>query len=99
MASLRPPAGTARALCNQARRSQSRAATYFVGASCSSMSPLMKVAMLPAAALVSSADFETVNFLSSSSSTLMDVEFSDLVLAALVGTDSMTDGISSLFLY
>ena len=63
--------------------------THFVGASCSSMSPLMNVAMLPAAALVSSAVFDIVSLLSSSSRTLIDFWFSDFVLAALEGTVSM----------
>lgn len=58
------------------------------------MSPLIKVAMLPAAALVSAADFEMVSLLSSSSSTWIDFWFSDLVLTVFDGTDSMisTDG-------
>jgi len=60
-----------------------------VGASCSSMGPLMKVAMLPAVALVSSAVFEMLNLLKSSSRTLIDFKFSDLVLAAFDGTESM----------
>ena len=59
------------------------------------MSPLMKVAMLPAAALVSSAVFDTDNFPNRSSSTWIDFRFSDLVLAAFDDTDSMisTEGI------
>ena len=69
--------------------------THFVGASCSSMSPLMNVAILPAAALVSSAVLEMVNCLSRSSSTWTDFWFSALVFAALEGTESMrsTEGI------
>lgn len=69
--------------------------THFVGASCSSMSPLMNVAMLPAAALVSSAVLEMVNWFSRSSSTLTDFWFSALVFAAFEGTESMrsTEGI------
>ena len=69
--------------------------THFVGASCSSMSPFMKVAMLPAALLVWSAVFDRLRALSSSSSTLTDFWFSDFVLAVLLGTESMTstDGI------
>ena len=63
--------------------------TYFVGASCSSMSPLMKVAILPAAALVSSAVLERVRFFRRSSSTCTDFWFSDLVLAVFDGTESM----------
>ncbi len=54
------------------------------------MGPLMNVAMLPAAALVSSADLEMLNVLKSSSRTLIDFRFSDLVLAAFDGTESMT---------
>lgn len=54
------------------------------------MSPLMKVAMLPAAALVSAAVFEILSLPRSSSRTLTDFWFSDLVLAVFEGTDSMT---------
>ena len=59
------------------------------------MSPLMKVAMLPAASLVSSAVFEMVSLFSNSSSTLTDFWFSDLVVAAFVGAASImsTEGI------
>ena len=46
--------------------------THFVGASCSSMSPLINEAMLPAAALVSSAVLEMVSCFNRSSSTLTD---------------------------
>jgi hypothetical protein len=55
----------------------------------------MKVAMLPAAALVSSAVFEMVSLVKSSSSTLTDFWFSDFVFAAVEGADSMmsADGI------
>jgi hypothetical protein len=55
----------------------------------------MKVAMLPAAALVSSAVFEMVSLVKSSSSTLTDFWFSDFVVAAVEGADSMmsADGI------
>ena len=54
----------------------------------------MKVAMLPAAALVSSAVFEIVSLFKSSSSTLTDFWFSDFVVAAVDGADSImsTDG-------
>lgn len=45
--------------------------------------------MLPAAALVSSADLEMLNLLNSSSRTLIDFKFSDLVFAAFEGTESM----------
>ncbi len=73
--------------------------THLVGASCSSMSPLMNVAMLPAAALVSSADFEMVSLFRSSSSTRTDFWFSDLVLTAFDATDSImsTDGMMTGF--
>ncbi len=52
--------------------------------------------MLPAAALVSSAVFEIVSLLRSSSSTRTDFWFSLLVLAAFDGTESIasTDGIA-----
>lgn len=55
----------------------------------------MNVAMLPAAALVSSAVFEMVSLFNSSSSTLTDFWFSDFVVAAVEGADSMmsADGI------
>ena len=46
--------------------------------------------MLPAAALVSSAVFEMVSLLKSSSRTLTDFWFSDLVVAAVDGADSIT---------
>ena len=71
--------------------------TYFVGASCSSISPLMKVAMLPAAALVSSAVFEIESLLRSSSSTLTDFWFSDFVFAAFDGADSITSADGMIF--
>ena len=63
--------------------------THFVGASCSSISPLMKVAMLPAAALVSSAVLEMVSLLRSSSRTFSDLAFSAFVVAAFEGAASM----------
>ena len=46
--------------------------THFVGASCSSISPLMNVARLPAAADDSSAVFAMLRVLSSSSSVFED---------------------------
>lgn len=57
----------------------------------------MKVAILEEAALVSSAVFEMVRALSSSSRTLTDFWFSDLVLAAFEGARSIasTEGIIS----
>jgi hypothetical protein len=64
--------------------------THFVGASCSSISPFIKVAILKEAALVSSAVFEMVRALSSSSKTLTDFWFSDLVLVAFEGAESIT---------
>lgn len=69
--------------------------TYFVGASCSSIGPLIKVAMCPAAAEVSSAVFAIESWLKSSSSTWTDFWFSDFVLAVFDGTVSMisTEGI------
>ena len=71
------------------------ATTHLVGASCSSMSPLMKVAMLPAAALVSSAVFEIVSLFISSSSTLTDFWFSLFCVVGFEGAASMmsTEGI------
>lgn len=56
----------------------------------------MKVAMLPAAALVSSAVFEIVSLFKSSSSTWTDFWFSDFVVAAVEGADSImsADGIA-----
>ena len=70
-------------------------ATYLVGASCSSISPLMNAAMLPAASFVSSADFAMVSLPISSSKTWTDLAFSLLVLAAFEGAESMaaTEGI------
>lgn len=53
------------------------------------MGPLMKEAMLPAAALVWSAVLEIVSLLRSSSSTLTDFAFSDFVAAASLETASM----------
>ena len=52
--------------------------------------------MLPAAALVSSAVFETVSLLRSSSRTLTDFWFSDLMLASVGCTESMmsTEGMA-----
>ncbi len=50
----------------------------------------MNVAMLPAAALVSSAVFEMVSLFKSSSRTLTDFWFSDFVVAAVDGADSIT---------
>ena len=75
--------------------SEIRRRTHFVGASCSSMSPLMNVAMFPAAALVSSAVLEMVSLLRSSSRTCTDFWFSDFVVAAVVGAVSLmsTEGI------
>ncbi len=64
--------------------------TYFVGASCSSISPFMNVAIFPAAALVSSAVLEIVSLFSSSSRTWTEFWFSDLVVAAFDGADSIT---------
>ena len=52
---------------------------YFVGAISSSISPLMKEARSLDEALISSCDLETVNLDSSSSRTLTDFEFSDLI--------------------
>jgi hypothetical protein len=52
--------------------------THFVGASCSSIGPLMKLAMFCEASVASSAVFEMVSFWRSSSRTLMDPAFSDL---------------------
>lgn len=56
--------------------------TYLVGASASSMSPLMKMAMALAEALISSWALETDNLAMSSSSALSDLEFSDLTSEA-----------------
>ena len=53
--------------------------THLVGASCSSISPLMRVAMSNDAALISSCDLETLNLESNSSSALIDCAFSDLI--------------------
>lgn len=78
----------------RSQKTHQRCETHFVGASCSSMSPLINVAMLPAAALVSAADFEMDSLFSSSSRTWIDFWFSDLVLTVFDGTDSIisTDG-------
>lgn len=56
----------------------------------------MKVAMLPAAALVSSAVFEIVNWLRSSSRTLTDFWFSDFVFEGVDATDSMTSAAGAM---
>lgn len=70
--------------------SSSLESTYLVGASCSSISPLMKAAMLWVAALTSSCDVDTLSFAISSSRTLMDRAFS--FFAICVESMTATDG-------
>jgi hypothetical protein len=69
-----------RALAGEGQRGSRK--THLVGASASSMSPLMKVAMALAAAVMSSCSLETVNLAMSSSRALRAFEFSDLMAAA-----------------
>jgi hypothetical protein len=66
--------------------------THFVGRSRSSIGPLRRVAMLPAAAFVSSCVFDIERLLISSSKTATDLAVS---FTEVVGTESMmsTDGI------
>jgi hypothetical protein len=64
------------------RDAREKIITYFVGASASSMSPLMKVAMALAAELIWSCSLEMVNLPRSSSRALTALEFSDLTAAA-----------------
>lgn len=53
--------------------------THVVGASSSSMSPLMKMAISCEEALISSSDFDTFNLFMSSSSTFMDWRLAFLI--------------------
>src|SRR5690242_1584952 len=65
-----------------APRSLQGGSTYLVGASASSMSPLMKVAIEAAEELISSCALEMVSLPRSSSRTFTDLLFSDLTLDA-----------------